>query len=73
MADWQQHLVSDPKVHRGQMCAKGTRVPVKAILDCLADGASRDEILRRYPDLRPAHIDAAVAYAADRGYFSSHP
>ena len=65
MADWHHHLISDPAVHRGQMCAKGTRVPVKVILDCLEDGASRDEILRSYPDLRPAHIDAAIEYAAE--------
>ena len=47
------------------MCAKGTRVTVKVILDCLEDGASRDEILRSYPELRPAHIDAALEYAAE--------
>ncbi len=47
------------------MCAKGTRVTVKVILDCLEDGASRDEILRSYPELRPAHIEAALEYAAE--------
>ncbi|MGA8027647.1 MAG: DUF433 domain-containing protein [Bryobacteraceae bacterium] len=65
MADWQHRLTSDPNVHGGEMCAKGTHVSVKVILECLEDGASRDEILRRYPDLRPAHIEAALAYAAE--------
>ena len=38
---------------------------VSNILDSLAEGASRDEILKSYPSLRSEHIDAAVAYAAD--------
>lgn len=49
----------------GQLCAKGTRVPVTVILDSLAEGASREEILRSYPSLKPSHIDAALAYAAE--------
>jgi uncharacterized protein (DUF433 family) len=65
MIDWRQHLVSDPAVCHGQLCAAGTRVFVTNILDSLAEGASREEILRSYPSLRPEHIDAAVAYAAD--------
>ena len=65
MIDWRQHLVSDPKVCQGQLCAKGTRVLITNILDSLAEGASRDEILRSYPTLKPAHIEAALAYAAE--------
>jgi uncharacterized protein (DUF433 family) len=65
MIDWRQFLTSDPRVCHGQLCAKGTRVFVTNILDSLAEGASRDEILKSYPTLRPEHIDAAVAYAAE--------
>jgi uncharacterized protein (DUF433 family) len=65
MIDWRQFLTSDPQVCHGQLCAKGTRVFVTNILDSLAEGASRDEILKSYPSLRPEHIDAAVAYAAE--------
>jgi uncharacterized protein (DUF433 family) len=65
MIDWRQHLTSDPKVCQGQLCAKGTRVLVTNILDSLAEGASRDEILRSYPTLQPVHIEAALAYAAE--------
>jgi uncharacterized protein (DUF433 family) len=38
---------------------------VTVILDSLAEGASREEILRSYPTLSPHHIDAALAYAAE--------
>ncbi|MFO0969696.1 MAG: DUF433 domain-containing protein [Gemmataceae bacterium] len=65
MIDWRRFLTSDPQVCHGQLCAKGTRVFVTIILDSLAEGAGRDEILRRYPSLTPEHIDAAMAYAAE--------
>ncbi|MGA2715551.1 MAG: DUF433 domain-containing protein [Bryobacteraceae bacterium] len=62
---WQQHLSSDPAICGGDLCARGTRVPVTVILDNLAEGSSRDEIPRSYPSLRPEHIEAALAYAAE--------
>jgi uncharacterized protein (DUF433 family) len=65
MTDWHEHLASDPAICGGQLCAKGTRVPVTVILDNLAEGATREEILRSYPSLAPLHVDAALAYAAE--------
>ena len=65
MIDWRQFLNSDPQVCNGQLCEMGTRVFVTNILDSLAEGSTRDEILRSYPSLRPEHIDACVAYAAE--------
>ena len=62
---WQDFLSTDPKICGGQICAKGTRVPVTVILDNLAEGTTHDEVLRSYPTLRPEHIDAALAYAAE--------
>jgi uncharacterized protein (DUF433 family) len=63
MTVWQQHLGSDPAICGGDLCARGTRIPVTVILDNLAEGASREKILRSY--LRPEHIEAALAYAAE--------
>lgn len=65
MTNWRDHLNSDPDIAHGQLCARGTRVFVTNILDSLAEGASREEILRSYPSLKPVHIDAALAYAAE--------
>jgi uncharacterized protein (DUF433 family) len=65
MTDWHQFLTADSKVCHGHLCAKGTRVLVTNILDSLAEGASRDQILKSYPSLRSEHIDAALAYAAE--------
>jgi uncharacterized protein (DUF433 family) len=71
MIDWRQFLTSDPQICHGQLCAKGTRVFVTNILDSLAEGAGREEILRSYPSLTPEHIDAAIAYAAELAHEES--
>lgn len=65
MTSWQDFLTSDPGICGGEICAAGTRIPVTVILDNLAEGAAKDEILSSYPSLRPEHIDAALAYAAE--------
>jgi uncharacterized protein (DUF433 family) len=65
MIQWREYLVSDPAICGGQLCAKGSRVMVTNILDSLAEGATREEILKSYPSLQPNHIDAAMAYAAE--------
>lgn len=71
MIDWRQHLTSDPQVCHGQICAIGTRVLVTNILDSLAEGASREEVLQSYPSLKSEHIDAAIAYAAELAHEES--
>ena len=38
---------------------------VSVILDNLADEVDREEILRSYPSLKAADVQAAVAYAAE--------
>jgi len=54
----------DPAVCHGKACIAGTRILVSVILDNLAEGKARDEILESYPSLQPVDIDAALAYAA---------
>jgi len=53
------------------MCAAGTRIPVTVILDNFAEGSTREEILQSYPSLRPEHLDAALAYAAELAHEES--
>ena len=71
MIDWREHLVWNPAICHGALCAEGTRVPVTVILDNLAEGAGRDDILGSYPTLRPVHVDAARAYAAELAHDES--
>lgn len=65
MIAWQDHIASNPQICGGEPCLRGTRIPVTVILDSIAEGSTREEILRSYPSLRPEHIDAALAYAAE--------
>jgi uncharacterized protein (DUF433 family) len=65
MTAWQEFLSSDPQICGGEICASGTRIPVTVILDNLAEGAGKEEILASYPSLRLDHINAALAYAAE--------
>lgn len=53
-----------PDICHGQACIVGTRIPVAVILDNLASGVMKEELLRDYPSLTSIDIDAALAYAA---------
>jgi len=57
-------LESDPKSCGGQMCIKGTRIPVTLILAALAAGETAEVLLRGYPSLAREDISAALAYGA---------
>jgi uncharacterized protein (DUF433 family) len=65
MIDWRQHIERDPHVMLGKPVFKDTRITVDFILDRLAQGAEPDELVDNYEGLKPIHISAALAYAAD--------
>lgn len=65
MADWQEYLSRDPEICGGELCARGTRIPVTVILDSLGERSTVEAILTSHPSLRPEHIQAALAYAAE--------
>ena len=62
---WQDRITVDPQVCHGKACIVGTRVMVSVILDNLAAGIPRDEILASYPSLTGEDIEASIAYAAE--------
>jgi len=64
MENWRERISVNPAVCHGQACIRGTRVMVSVVIDNIAAGVPRDEILRSYPALIEADIDAALAYAA---------
>lgn len=57
-------LDDDHTVCGGQVCIKGTRIPVSLILDALAGGDTVDDLLRGYPTITRDDIAAALAYGA---------
>jgi uncharacterized protein (DUF433 family) len=54
----------------GRPCLRGLRIRVRDVLDLLAAGASRQEILEDYPMLEAGDISASLEYAARQ---SDHP
>jgi uncharacterized protein (DUF433 family) len=62
---WQGRVVAEPRIHHGEPCIAGTRIPVRIIVGSLADGLSFEQILAEYPQLQAADIQAALAYAAE--------
>ena len=63
--NWRDRITVDPLVCHGKACIKGTRIMVSVILDNLAEGVSKEEILKSYPSLVYNDIKAAIAYAAE--------
>lgn len=67
----QLHRISvNPDVCGGRPCIRNLRVGVTDVLDMLATGASREEILESYPYLETEDITAALEYAARQ---TDHP
>jgi uncharacterized protein (DUF433 family) len=63
--DWRALISTDPQIMHGAVCFTGTRNPVYVVLDNPAAGEPGEVILREYPTLRPEHIPADLAYAAE--------
>lgn len=59
-----ERITVNPNQCGGRPCIRGMRIRVKDILELLAAGASRDEILADYPYLEPEDIKAALEFAA---------
>jgi uncharacterized protein (DUF433 family) len=57
-------ITARPEQCGGRPCIRGLRIRVKDILDMLASGVGRDEILADFPYLEPDDIAAALEYAA---------
>jgi uncharacterized protein (DUF433 family) len=54
-----------PEVMLGKPVIKGTRIPVELIVRKLGEGASVEDLLDGYPNLKKEDIQAALLYAAD--------
>jgi uncharacterized protein (DUF433 family) len=65
MENWKERVSVDPAVCHGKACIRGTRILVSVILDNVAAGVPRDEIVASYPPIKPEDIDASLAYAAE--------
>jgi len=55
-------IVIDPSSLSGKPCIRGTRISVEFLLELFASGASKEDILRAYPQLEPEDIEQALSY-----------
>lgn len=63
--NWRDRITVEPEVCHGRACIKGTRIMVSVILDNLAAGLDKNEILNDYPSLREEDIQAAINCGAE--------
>ncbi len=57
------HISIDPNVCHGQVCIKGTRIPVHQVVHMLANGDTIEELLEEYPSLTREDILSCLEYA----------
>lgn len=63
---YQNIITIEPGKRGGKPCIRGMRITVYDVLEYLASGMTRQEILADFPYLNDPDITACLAYAADR-------
>ena len=58
------HIAYKPEILSGKPHIVGTRLSIEFILELFASGATRDEILKAYPQLTTEAVEEALKYAA---------
>lgn len=59
-------VVSDPGILGGRPVFRGTRLPVQALFDYLADGLSLDYFLETFPSVTREHATAILRYGCQQ-------
>jgi len=62
--NYQPYITRNPEICGGEPVIAGTRVTLRTVLACLADGMTTEEILADYPALSCESIKAVLAFAA---------
>ncbi len=63
--DWSERITVDPDVLVGKPVVRGTRISVELVIDLLARGYTKDQVLQQYDHLSVEDIQACLAYASD--------
>ena len=58
-----ERIIIDPNILVGKPVIRGTRMAVEFVIDLLAEGWSREQILTNYPHLVAEDITACLRYA----------
>ncbi len=69
----QQVIISDPEIMGGTPVFKGTRVPLKNLIDYLEAGDSLDQFLDSFPSVSREQAIAALELAEELLIANAHP
>jgi uncharacterized protein (DUF433 family) len=64
MESWLERISMNPNQCGGKPCVRGMRIRVSDVLDLLAAGLTKEEVLLELPDLEMADIDASLKFAS---------
>ncbi|OIO00300.1 antitoxin [Candidatus Desantisbacteria bacterium CG_4_10_14_0_8_um_filter_48_22] len=59
-----ERISINSKICHGQVCVKGTRIPVHQVIGMLANGDTIKKLLEEYPSLKREDVLACLDYAA---------
>jgi uncharacterized protein (DUF433 family) len=60
-----ERIAVNAETHFGKPCIRGTRIPVRDVLELAAEGLSFEQIIKDYyPDITVEDIQACLHYAA---------
>lgn len=57
------HIAYNPEILSGKPHIAGTRLSIEFILELVASGSTRDEILKAYPQLTAEAVEKALWYS----------
>ena len=63
--NYRDRISSDYKIMLGKPVVKGTRITVEHILKKLAEGATKEDILQMYTNLKVEDVYAVLNYASE--------
>lgn len=66
MTELAERITVDATQCGGRPCVRGMRIRVTDVLDLLAAGLSREQVLEDLPDLEPDDITACLRFASRR-------
>ncbi len=64
--DIKHHIEINSNKRFGRPVIKGTRISVADVLNWLANGLTREQIISDFPELNDEQINACLLYAANR-------
>lgn len=66
MIEIHKYIEIKPGKRFGKPCIKGSRISVYDVLNWLANGMSKEDIIKDFPEINQSMIQACLAFAASR-------